>query len=538
MAENLSQIIHRITTAWRENKVVSVLFLDVEGAFPNAVPAKLIYNLKKRCILTSIINFVKQLLNNRKTRLKFDDYISETITVTNGIGQGDPLSMILYIPYNSDLLEIPNNPQKKDGIGYVDDIALLAIAVNFTKTTKIIKDMMTRDKGSQEWSLTHNSRFEVIKSTISHFSRKTKQDPDSENKCIPIMRPLLILGNQMVQEVNCYKYLGIQIDSQLQWKEQTQRALANATKWLLQFQRLSKPSTGVNTKLIRQLYLAVALPKITYGINVWYTLPTKPLGCTKKTGSVGALHNLQKTQRIAALAITSTLRTTPTNFIDTHTGILPIKLALLKACHNTLIRLLTLPDHHALSQIVRMARCSQLNKHLSPINQLIKQFNIGNNTIETIYPTAYLNRINTKYKMVIDSSRKESIKSKANDKANFKIYSDRSSQGNGIGSAAILYKKGKTGQLMLLKAYLGTAAEHNTYEAKILGTIIALLLIKNTPETIGKNVSLYTDNQSIIEATSNPKSTSGQYLIDTLRKLANTVECNLYIQWISSHSKV
>ena len=101
-------LVHRITTTWRENKVVSVLFLDVEGALPNAVPAKVIHNLKKRHTPTSIINFIKLLLNNRKTRLKFDDCISKIIMVTNGIGQGDPLSMILYIIYNADLLEIPN----------------------------------------------------------------------------------------------------------------------------------------------------------------------------------------------------------------------------------------------------------------------------------------------------------------------------------------------------------------------------------------------------------------------------------------------
>ena len=83
------------------------------------------------------------------------------------------------------------------------------MATNFIETTRIIKDMMTREEGGQEWSLTHNSRFEVIKSAISHFSRKTEQDPDSENRRIPIIRPPLILGNQMVQEVSCYKYLGI-----------------------------------------------------------------------------------------------------------------------------------------------------------------------------------------------------------------------------------------------------------------------------------------------------------------------------------------
>ena len=62
---------------------------------PECSPRKLIHNLKRRQIPASIVNFVKLLLSNRKTKLKFNDHISEVITVNNGIGQGDPLSMIL-----------------------------------------------------------------------------------------------------------------------------------------------------------------------------------------------------------------------------------------------------------------------------------------------------------------------------------------------------------------------------------------------------------------------------------------------------------
>ena len=86
----------------------------------------------------------------------------------------------------------------------------------------------------------------------------------------------------------------------------------------------------------------------------------------------------------------------------------------------------------------------------------------------------------------IDKSRKDSIKSEANNNAESKIFSDGSGEDNGIGSAAILYRKGRLGQVKLLKAYLGDAGEHNTFEAEIVGAIIALWIIHITPETIGK----------------------------------------------------
>ena len=76
-----------------------------------------------------------QLLSNRKTRIKFDDYISEPHDITNGIGQGNPLSMILYIIYNADLLEIPGDETREDAISYVDDIAIIATGSIFEETT-------------------------------------------------------------------------------------------------------------------------------------------------------------------------------------------------------------------------------------------------------------------------------------------------------------------------------------------------------------------------------------------------------------------
>ena len=147
MADAVQYLVSRICTAWRDNKVVSVLFLDVKGAFPNAVTTWLLHNLKCRRILSAIVWFIKQLLHERKTRLKFNDYTLETTNITNGIGQGDPLSMLLYILYNADLLEIPNNSSKEDTIGYINDIALMAIGSNFEDTTDCLLKLMMKDKG-------------------------------------------------------------------------------------------------------------------------------------------------------------------------------------------------------------------------------------------------------------------------------------------------------------------------------------------------------------------------------------------------------
>jgi hypothetical protein len=417
-------LVHKIKQAWANDQVASVLFLDVEGAFPNAVTDRLIHNLRKRSIPKVYIKFIEQLLTNRRTKIKFDDFLSESIEIINGIGQGDPLSMLLYIIYNADLLEITDDDQSEDALGYVDDIALLAIGEDFEQTTAKLKNLMEKQDGGLAWSREHNSRFEITKSAVLHVTRKTTQDPEDDSRRIPLERPPLIVDGQTISEVTSYKYLGILIDMQLRWKEQAQRAVANATKWLLQYRRLTKPSTGTSAKLMRRLYISVALPKITYGLDVWYTPPNKKSGQTKNTGSSAALRQLQKTQRIATLAITGTLRSTPTDFADAHAGLLPIDLALRKANHRAAIRLLTLPHSHPLHSIVQQVKENPPRKHECPITGLLRIFDLLETSVETISPIAQLPRANTNYTTNIPGSREKSIEYEKNDKADFKVFSD------------------------------------------------------------------------------------------------------------------
>jgi len=104
--DSLHLLTDTIKAAWRRKQVVSVLFLDVEGVFPNAVKDCLLHNLRKRRIPEVYVAFVRNLLTGRRTRLKFNDYTLDWFGLDNGIGQGDPLSMVLYLYYNADLLDI------------------------------------------------------------------------------------------------------------------------------------------------------------------------------------------------------------------------------------------------------------------------------------------------------------------------------------------------------------------------------------------------------------------------------------------------
>jgi len=84
---------------------------------------------------------ISNMLMGHRNRLKFDDYTSDWFNLDNRIGQGDPLSMLLYLYYNADLLEVTRGCDEL-GLGYVDDVAFVAVAKDFKQAHRRLKQMM------------------------------------------------------------------------------------------------------------------------------------------------------------------------------------------------------------------------------------------------------------------------------------------------------------------------------------------------------------------------------------------------------------
>ena len=125
--------------------------------------AHLLHNLCMCRVPERYILFIEQMLMDCCTRLKFDGYISEWVDVNNGIVQGDPLSMILYLFYNADLIADIKKDEAK--IAYVDDANFYTEAHTFHEAYNKLHNMMVREGGGQDWSRCHNSQFEASKLT-------------------------------------------------------------------------------------------------------------------------------------------------------------------------------------------------------------------------------------------------------------------------------------------------------------------------------------------------------------------------------------
>jgi ribonuclease HI len=531
-SDALHFLVHKIKGAWRKKQVTSVLFLDIEGAFPNAVNSKLLSNMVRRKVPTKIVCFVENMLKGRITRLKFDDHELGQININNGIGQGDPLSMVLYQYYNTDLLDIPEAPNET-AAAYVDDAILVAMAATFEDTHKILENMMMHTDGAMDWAKEHNSKFELLKQALMDFSHRNKKADST---------PLRI-ANATVEPSNSAKYLGIYLDKHLNWKEQVANAVKKGTKWAAQIKRVVRPGWGLTLKHARRLYISVAMPRILYGVDVWAPPTRRDSRDDQVRGNRQITDKLISVQRPGALAIVGGLRTSPSDSLCVHANITPIHLEIDKQCGCTALRLATLPKLHPLTKITKSCAKREVKRHRSPVHHLTDVYKLDPDTYETI-PSAARNPAHIgrqPFKTEIPSTKEASKEADAQAPQHIKIYTESSSHGGNVGAAAILTKDSKT--LAALHYRLGTSEEHTVFEAELVGILLRMQLVKanhtgNTTYAIG------VDNQAAIKALASKLNKPGHYLaaevLNTAKKLGKTEgkKYALTIRWTAGHSKI
>lgn len=376
--DSLHLLEETIKNAWRSHKVASVLFLDIEGAFPNAVTKHLLHNMRMRRIPTDLIHFTEQVLTHRQTQLKFDGYTSKWFPVTNGIGQGDPLFMILYIIYSLDLVDVAKPRVGRAALreltlAFVDDTAFVTIAKTFTETHAILADMLECPDGGYDWSRAHNSRFETNKFALMDFSmNKRRPHPD------------MILQGATIHPSPTHRFLGVILDQELHWRAQADNTVMKGIAYVLQLRRLSTSAKGLPLRLMCQLYLAVAVPKMIYAADLWFSPVYREGSNTLQRGSIGVAKRLSTVQCLVAIAITGAMRTSATDIIEAHANLLPTPLILQNACHRAILRIAALPNTHPLHAPVRKAASRYVTAHRTSLHRLTHRFDISPNTSPTL----------------------------------------------------------------------------------------------------------------------------------------------------------
>ena len=117
------------------------------GAFDYVLHERLTHNLRIRKIFIRLVNWVNSFLKNKQFTLSFDSKTSALRPVLAGISQGFPVSPILFLFFNAELVEgCEKLGVKASPVKFVNDVNILAyekLIVNIYETLSRVHEVYT-----------------------------------------------------------------------------------------------------------------------------------------------------------------------------------------------------------------------------------------------------------------------------------------------------------------------------------------------------------------------------------------------------------
>ncbi|MBW0469146.1 hypothetical protein O181_008861 [Austropuccinia psidii MF-1] len=309
-----------INHKWREGKVVMGTFLDVKLAYPSVHRKRLIHDLERTACPPYLCYIINSVLSDRTTSLKIDDHGSQTFSVPNGLPQGSPLSVTLYLLYNSNLL-LPSPPllnSNNISIAYIDNITHLLATDNVQQGIAKAEEVMAR---SNNWGKRYGAIFDNKKTNFMIFTRKQQLLHKIEIACSTYTPQ---------KEV---KWLGVTLTPTLSPGPHLRTIKTKASNTIKQLSQIIRPTYGLCQR------------------------EAKVLIATVMTTSTGMM------------------KQTPSLFLKLYGGIKDFTNQHIKLTHNYLHSKLAAPIDDAHRTLILRDLTNAQQKHSSPLNNLLEKDN-------------------------------------------------------------------------------------------------------------------------------------------------------------------
>ncbi|CAA7269042.1 unnamed protein product [Cyclocybe aegerita] len=294
--------------------------------------------LRKQGFSPVLVEFFASYLVGRSTVYCWNTFQSDSRSADVGVGQGSALLPVisgLFIAPVMKLFYIKAAPLNMTLLSFVDDGTILAQSkqlddnnVGLRKAYKIIYLLFVA------FALV----LEHDKTELFHFSRRR----DAYNPSLDLgYAPHT--GATPLKPKTYWRYLGFYFDRGLTFHEHVRYYTTKAFTTVQAMRMLRNSTRGLSPKQRRLLYRSCVVPIATYGYRLWYFD-----GARNK----GAMNQLKRMQRKAALWITGAFRTSPTGGLEALAGLIPVHLMLKKLATRAVYRVATLSDTHPLRSMM------------------------------------------------------------------------------------------------------------------------------------------------------------------------------------------
>lgn len=273
----LMEVVEYIYKQRDQGKIVGIASLDLSKAFDSINHAHLLEKLGKLGVSADAVHWCKSYLEDRTQKTKFKNHVSEESKVTSGVPQGSILGPILFICFTNDMASIFTNCKV---LSYADDTQLIVTGSNKKQVKAQIEELI---KTAQTWYTKNSLKNNTSKTEIIIIGK------NMADKKMPTFIEVIDEGKVSRLEPSKYiKILGMYIDDQLNWNQQTQKVRKKANNSIRNLHRINQL---IPLKHRILLYNSLVASHYNYSDTVWS-------GC-------GVINEkkLQTTQNFAARSI-------------------------------------------------------------------------------------------------------------------------------------------------------------------------------------------------------------------------------------------
>ena len=227
---------------------VDMTVLDFSKAFDKVPHQRLMRKLWRYGVRGSTHSWIEAFLVNRRQRVVVDGESSDWVHVDSGVPQGTVLGPLLFLAFINDLPKAARNSQVRL---FADDCVLYR-QVTSEDDCKLLQDDL---HSLEDWEDTWKMSFNASKcNTISITRKKNKIQNDYS------------LHRQTLERVPSTTYLGIELKSDLTWKNHIDRTCAKANQQLAFLRRNLQIQ---NTKVKESAYKGLIRPITDYCATIW-----------------------------------------------------------------------------------------------------------------------------------------------------------------------------------------------------------------------------------------------------------------------------
>lgn len=254
-------LIKTLVTNMNQNKKCLGIFLDLAKAFDTVSHEILLKRLSNVGVRGCTLKILTNYLLNRTQRVKIDNFLSESLTVTMGVPQGTVLGPILFLVYINDIANINLNGHL---ISYADDTALIFVGDSWEAVYNKAENGLTQ---IYNWLNYSRLSLNANKSKFLTFSILASDQP--QNRGLKVHKNNCDYGHcdcPTVEKCDTVKYLGLVVDHHLRWNEHVNSVIKKVRYITYKFYILR----GILTKKsLLVVYNALVESILSYCITIW-----------------------------------------------------------------------------------------------------------------------------------------------------------------------------------------------------------------------------------------------------------------------------